>query len=153
MSDSTTAATPSRARTILYVIVIFVAGAVFGSALTIAVGRQRLERARSVETWNVEALRRLGDRLELTPEQRERIQPILADMTARLRETRIASRRAWISVLQDTRQRLRTELTPEQRAEFDKMAARRRDQLGRLLGAPPEPGRAGKPPAPPRDRE
>lgn len=144
---------PSRGRAMLYVLVIFVAGAVFGSALTIGVTRFKLQRAKNPATWNVEAMHRLDRHLELTPEQRARVQPILADMAGRLRDARIASRREWMAIVHDTRQRLRAELTPEQQVEFDKLAARTRERLGRFLGAPAEPGRRGTGPDPEASRE
>lgn len=151
MSDTPAprAATPSRGRAIFYVLVIFAAGAVFGSALTIGITRHRIQRAKNSATWNVEAMRRLDQHLDLTAEQRARVQPILADMAGRLRESRLATRREWLGIIQDTRQRLRAELTPEQQVEFDKLAARTRQNLGRFLGAPPDPNRPG--PARPRD--
>jgi len=153
MSDTPATAAPSRGRAIFYVVVIFIAGAVFGSALTIGIGRRVIERTKNPAIWNVEAMRRLDHRLDLTPEQRERVRPILVEMAQRMREVRIASRREWTAIIQDTRDRLRAELTPAQQVEFDKLAARTRENLGRLLGAPPETGRAAGPSGPARPRE
>ena len=134
MSDALRSSLPSRGRAIFYVIVIFVAGAVFGSALTFGVGRHMLQRARANPAWNADTLRRLDRQLELTPEQRERVQPILADMTGRLRDNRVAARRESIAIVQETRDKLRAELTAEQQAEFDRLATRLRENLGRMLG-------------------
>lgn len=153
MSDAPATTAPSRARAIFYVIVIFMAGAIFGSALTIGIGRKVIQRANNPVSLNADVMRRLDRHLELTPEQRERLRPILIDMAKRLREARANSRREWTSIIQDARDRLRAELTPEQQVEFDKLAARTRENLGRLLGAPPEPGRQGGQQGPARPRE
>lgn len=148
MSEPSAATVPSRGRAIFYVIVIFAAGAIFGSALTIGVGRHLLQRARTAATWNVEALRRVDRRLDLTAEQRARVQPILADMFGRLRDTRLNARRDTLEIIQDARAKLRAELTPEQQAEFDRMAGRLRDRfLGNAAESPRRPN-AGEAPTP-----
>ncbi len=146
MSEPTPRPAPSRGRAIVYVILIFVAGAVFGSALTLGVGRQLLERPRDPAVWNLDAMRRLDRHLDLTSEQRERIEPVLEDMAERMRDVRMSSRRQWISIIQETRGKIRHELTPEQQVEFDKLAARARTNLGRWLG--PEGGRHRNRPQP-----
>jgi hypothetical protein len=145
MSDTPSSVAPSRGRAVFYFVVIFLAGAIVGSALTIGIGRRVIQRVKDPATWNVEAMRRLDRHLELSPAQRERLRPILVDMAMRMREARANSRREWTAIIQDTRDRLRAELTPEQQVEFDKIAARNRETLGRFLGAPPEPG-ARRPP-------
>lgn len=149
MSGTPSTVAPSRARAVFYFTVIFLAGAIVGSALTIGIGRRVIQRAKDSTTWNVEAMRRLDRHLELSPAQRERLRPILVDMAIRMRESRANSRREWTTIIQDTRDRLRAELTPEQQVEFDKLAARTRENLGRFLGAPPEPGMRRTPPAQP----
>lgn len=139
-------AAPSRSRAFFFFSVIFLAGAIVGSALTIGIGRKVIQRANQPGALNAEVLRRLDRHLELTPDQRERLRPILIDMAMRLREVRAQSRREWAAVVQETRDRVRVELTPAQQAEFDKLAARMRDNAGRLLGAPPAPGSRRVPP-------
>ncbi|MBE2216372.1 MAG: hypothetical protein IAE82_21035 [Opitutaceae bacterium] len=148
MSGTPSTVAPSRARAIFYFSVIFLAGAIVGSALTIGIGRTVIQRAKNPVALNAEVLRRLDRHLDLTPAQRERVRPILIDMAIRLREVRAESRREWTSTIQDARDRLRAELTPEQQVEFDRLAVRMRDNFGRLLGAPPEPGARRLAPAP-----
>lgn len=134
MSDVPAVKLPSRGRSIFYVLVIFVAGAIFGSALTLGIGRQVVERSRTTASWNAEGVRRLDRHLGLTPEQRARVQPIVLDMLMRLRETRVTARREAMDILQDTRTKLRAELTPEQLERFEKLAARWRGNAGRFMG-------------------
>lgn len=153
MNDAPRTTAPSRGRAIFFCLVIFIAGSIFGSALTIGVGRRVIQRTNHTTTWNVEAMGRLDRRLNLTPEQRAEVQPILVDMLLRMRDIRQQSRRDWTSVLQETREKLRAELTPEQQAEFDKIVRRTRENFGRFLGAPPEPGRAPNSPRPARPSE
>lgn len=137
MSETMSPAPPPRGRAILYVILIFVAGAVFGSALTLGVGRHVLQqRPRDPAGWDVDAMRRLDRHLDLTAEQQARIEPVLQDMAERIRDVRMTSRRQWLSIIQEARGRIRHELTPEQQVEFDKLATRARANLGRWLDAP-----------------
>ena len=153
MTGTPSTVAPSRRRAIFFFTVIFLAGAIVGSALTIGIGRRVIQRANNAAMWNVDAMRRLDRHLELTPEQRARLRPILVDMARRLRQQRVESRRVWTDILGETRDKVRAELTPEQQAEFDRLATRTRDNLGRFLGAPPEPGtrRLQAPPAAPTD--
>jgi Spy/CpxP family protein refolding chaperone len=83
-------------------------------------------------------------RLNLTPSQIEQIRPILEDEAAKLREIRSkhqgdTSRRGRRSLLrelravqQDAQTRIDPLLTPQQRAEWTKLRAERRDELRQM---------------------
>jgi len=63
---------------------------------------------------NQRFVEQLGAALHLTPEQREKIGKIIADGQERNRDL-------WKLVSQDVRQRIRTELTPEQKKQFEEL--------------------------------
>jgi Spy/CpxP family protein refolding chaperone len=66
--------------------------------------------------------------LELTPEQRARIDAILDEQQAELREIMSETRPRTRAVLRETRSRVEEVLTPEQRVRWDEMyAAAKRD--------------------------
>lgn len=85
----------------------------------------------------LEVLRRLGDELRMTPEQRSRVE-------ARLQESEQRLRRHWEPVagrvqeeIRQLRQDIQRELTPEQWRRFDELVKRRNDK-------PPGSGRADR---------
>ena len=63
---------------------------------------------------NQQFVEQLDETLHLTPEQREKIGKIIADGQERNRDL-------WKLVSQDVRQRIRTELTPEQKKQFEEL--------------------------------
>lgn len=77
----------------------------------------------------LEVLRRMGDELRMTPEQRSRIE-------ARIQESEQRLRRHWEPVagrvqeeIRQLRQDIQRELTPEQWRRFDELVKRRNEKL------------------------
>jgi Spy/CpxP family protein refolding chaperone len=76
--------------------------------------------------------------LRLTPDQRERIDKIMADGQERVRELRTRIDPELRKELQQTREQIRAVLTREQREQFEQLMKRspRRNDLGELPGQP-----------------
>lgn len=119
-------------KIILATVVIFGCGVVTGGLLVNYVERTHPEIHRSFATLrhdrpgsqelplprpqmlNQQFVEQLDAALHLTPEQREKIGKIIADGQERNRDL-------WKLVSQDVRQRIRTELTPEQKKQFEEL--------------------------------
>jgi hypothetical protein len=119
-------------KIILATVVIFGCGVVTGGLLVNYVERAhpeirrpfagaRHDRPGSQESQlprpqmlNQQFVEQLDTALHLTPEQREKIGKIIADGQERNRDL-------WKLVMQDVRQRIRAELTPEQRKQFEEL--------------------------------
>jgi len=119
-------------KIILATVVIFGCGVVTGGLLVNYVDRAhpeirrpfagaRHDRPGSQESQlprpqmlNQQFVEQLDAALHLTPEQREKIGKIIADGQERNRDF-------WRLVSQDVRQRIRTELTPEQKKQFEEL--------------------------------
>ena len=80
----------------------------------------------------------LERQLHLTPEQRERVDTIMAAGQERVRELRSRIDPELRKELQQTREQIRAVLTPEQREQFEQMMKRspRRNDRGELPGQP-----------------
>ena len=119
-------------KIILATVVIFGCGVVTGGLLVNYVERAHLESRRPFagarhdrpgsqesqlprpQMLNQQFVEQLDAALHLTPEQREKIGKIIADGQERNRDL-------WKLVSQDVRQRIRTELTPEQKRQFEEL--------------------------------
>ncbi len=141
-----------RLRTALLGLLILVCGVVIGSSVTAHILWTRMiERVRDPVHLPLRAARHMTSRLDLSPEQTQRVEEILArrqESLAALREEMAPRMRA---ELESLRTEIATELTPEQLERFDEIVAEMR---GRWLGGPPrgKHGRFGHGPPPPPGR-
>lgn len=119
-------------KVILATLVIFVTGVVTGGLLAIYSGRsfvsrpQRPAPPRSPQTvsaggMRLEFLRRMQRDLDLTPEQRERIDKILKESQDHTRKLMEPVAPALKEEFQRTKEEFRQVLTSEQRARFDEL--------------------------------
>lgn len=89
---------------------------------------------------------RMGDRmrdhltrhLQLTPEQVEKLSPIIADTSRRLHEIRRDSGKRVADTMRESHGAIAPHLTPEQREKLDQMKMRHKRML-RRRGVPPPP--------------
>ena len=133
-------------RIILATVVIFAAGVVTGGLLVNHV-QPHVRRpppqppALSMpDILNQKFIQQLNEQLNLTPAQRKRIHQVISEGQQRNRELwKLVAPQVHL-VMQDTRQRIRETLTPDQRTLFEDMLkqyrALRRPQL---TNAPPVP--------------
>jgi Spy/CpxP family protein refolding chaperone len=93
-----------------------------------------------------EFLRHITRQLELTPEQRGKVETILSESQQRTKNLWEPVAAKMGAELRKTDDRIREVLTPEQQRKFDEMRARLRENregqkmMGRPPGAPPEGG-------------
>jgi Spy/CpxP family protein refolding chaperone len=138
----------------LVLIAIFATGTAGGWLLARHVARRSAPRPPPPEVWAARQMERVADEVQLTPEQKERIKPIV---TANIDEL-VKLRRQALDILDQMGKQIATELTPEQRTKYEKIleehrAARRqaqelRNARHRADGAPP--GGEQPPPPPPK---
>lgn len=145
---------------------IFLAGGVAGGFVTLEVGKNMLWKRLAPENWGPARLKKLEGQLNLTPEQIERLKPIVrrdVDELNRLRQQGFQETRR---ILERMEKDIAEVLTPEQRAKFEKineemrerarrLIEQRRNEKGERRGPPPEgEGRLRPPPdgkAPPAE--
>ncbi|HEV2434512.1 MAG TPA: hypothetical protein VG077_00800 [Verrucomicrobiae bacterium] len=124
-------------KVVLATVVIFGAGVLTGGLLVNHVVHEHrpLPGPRSPETWRKDFVGHLDKALKLTPEQHAAISKIVAEGQERNREI-------WHQEMERVHQRIRAELTPEQRKKFDAMIKQFAPH-----GAPRNRPAAGAPPA------
>ena len=108
-------------KIIVVLFAIFVAGGVTGGFVTLRVLREKFSNRPMPEEWAPRHLKRLVDRLALTPEQQEQIRPIVRhnmEQLNRLRKQSLAETQMRIESMQRD---IAQKLTPEQRVKFEQM--------------------------------
>jgi Spy/CpxP family protein refolding chaperone len=135
--------TKSKWQVRLAVLIIFVIGFVAGG---LAMNFYR-DRDRSAQASMMRGrFNHLIERLNLAPEQKEQVEAIFADTRAKLMEIRKESGPKFREVREQTDERLRAVLTPEQWEQFQQMMkeSRHRRRHGRENGREGREGREGK---------
>lgn len=161
-------------KLILVLVGIFAAGVVTGAFVTLRVGREIVAKRAMPEQWAPQRLKRLAERLELTPEQLEQLRPVMRRNMEELNRLRNYSMEGTRDILERMQREITEKLTPEQRAKFEQMSREERekrearekadrarrakgDRPGDRPGDGPRPmGEPGKPPGqrppPPPDK-
>lgn len=106
---------------ILVLIGIFAAGGVTGGFVTLKVCRDKIANRPVPEEWAHKTMKRLAERLSLTPEQAEQLGPIIRrnmEQLGRLRNQSMAETRVVVEAMQ---REISAKLTPEQRIEYEQM--------------------------------
>jgi Spy/CpxP family protein refolding chaperone len=143
-------------KIILLLVGIFGAGCVAGGFIAVNLAQKAFQRRGLPEQWGPARLKILSERLSLTPEQVERLKPIvrrdMEDLT-RLRQQGFAESRR---ILERLERDIGAVLTPEQKAKFEqfnreqrqrRMQEFRRGERGERRERPP-----GAPEGPPGPR-
>lgn len=143
---------------------IFLAGAVTGIFGTVRFARHFLEKRPSPDQWAPARLKMLTDRLALTPEQVERLRPILRRDMEDLKTVRETSFKDTRAIFERMDRDIIAVLTPGQREKFEQMNREMRERFQKFMqrgpGTPggkndrprrdgPPPGEGGEPPPPP----
>jgi len=81
-------------------------------------------KLRPPEMWGKEFVGRLNDTLQLAPDQREKIEKIIADGQEQNRAIWTNNTAQMRKVMQDARQQIREQLTPDQRKQFEELMKR-----------------------------
>lgn len=83
--------------------------------------------------WDPKQLmRRYADRLELTPEQRQRLEPLVQRAVEDYRRVQRSTFHETSVIIERLQEDIAKELTPEQRAKLDEMRERQRELLKRF---------------------
>ena len=142
-------------QVILVLIGIFAAGGVAGGFVTLRVCRDKLVNRPVPEEWAPRHLKRLADRLALTPEQQEQIRPIVKRNMEQLNRIRNSSMEETKTVVEGMQREITAKLTPEQGAKFEQMNRELREMRdAREKAEKAKRANAGRPedgPRPPRD--
>lgn len=106
----------SKLKISLYLSALFLAGVVTGSVVTVTIGRQMMSPEKMTSRWRKE----LETRLQLTPDQVQKIDPILheamATFGAQLADQMLIS-------ISNSNARIRTVLNPEQQEKLNEIEA------------------------------
>ena len=101
-------------KVILAMVGIFAAGAVTGAVLAAKAIQKVAERNLSPERWPASLVENYKRRLDLTPEQIEKMRPVVEEARREWRATMGAAIRGYAGIVQRLDQELTPLLTPEQ---------------------------------------
>ncbi|MBI3886172.1 MAG: hypothetical protein HY302_10640 [Opitutae bacterium] len=119
---------------------IFVAGALTGGAISVRIARKMFAARPGPEQWTPLQMKRLADRLELTPEQTTLLHPIVRRNMEELNRLRTYSFAETRSIVERMHREIVGTLTPEQRSKFEQMNKELRERALRF-----QPGRGPRP--------
>lgn len=108
-------------KVIIVLIGIFAAGGVTGGFVTLRVCKNKILNRPVPEEWAPKHLKRLVDRLELTPAQQEQIRPIVRRNMEQLNRVRNHSMAETQTVVEGMQRDISAQLTSEQRTKFEQM--------------------------------
>src|ERR1700736_1255767 len=124
----------SRWKVAFLVLASFVAGAVTGAFLVMASAKNEMRRERDPLRWFSNTPDRWRTEMKLTPEQDQKIRPILQEIDNELTNRRAVDLRETEGILSRGEDRIAAILTPEQRQQvhqtFEQRRLRIRDWLG-----------------------
>jgi Spy/CpxP family protein refolding chaperone len=100
---------------------IFGAGTLTGVVLTLQGVKRALTERSALKRWGDARMAEFQRRLELTPEQRKEIRPILDKAGTRFRGIVADAFEETLTQVEITHGEIATHLTPEQNAEFEKI--------------------------------
>jgi Spy/CpxP family protein refolding chaperone len=100
-------------KVIIVLLGIFAAGGVTGGFVTLRVLKNKIMNRPVPEEWAPKHLKRLVDRLALTPEQQEQIRPIVRRNMEQLNRVRNQSMAETQTVVEGMQRDISAQLTPE----------------------------------------
>ena len=136
----------SRKKIIGLLLALMIISGLAGTCIGIRLGKAQVRKRSVPEAWNVEAMKTLQRKLDLTPEQAAKIQAILDSGVEELRAVRADTLERTDKIIN----RLASEITPvlseEQRPVFHQLVEERAQASLEMLNVLPRAG--GKPPRP-----
>jgi Spy/CpxP family protein refolding chaperone len=127
---------------------IFLAGILVGGLVTLRVVRNFSHRLPMSEQFGPQLMRRLTTQLDLTPEQQEKMKPIVSQAAEELRQLRRTTQRTTESVIVRMQGEIAALLTPAQKAKLDDLVAQQRERMKRFSEERARRQREGLPPPP-----
>lgn len=129
-------------KVVLALVALFAFGAATGTVITLKVVKRVIEGRTNPERMSQSLLQEYQRRLQLSPEQADKIRPILQRTGREMWELRTEMAGRTFQVIRASHEEIAAELTPEQREEFARLNREMRERL-RLQGPP---GPKGLPP-------
>lgn len=108
---------------------IGVLGGVSGALVGYRLGRQEMRERSNPEAWHERASRRFEEVVRPTPEQTQRLEGHLSVALGELKQIRSDALSRSTAVIDRLVERVEAELTPEQKAAFERMKPRREELL------------------------
>lgn len=108
-------------KVIVVLLGIFLAGGVTGGFITARVCKNKIVNRPVPEEWAPKTLKRLVERLALTPEQQEVIRPIVRRNMEELNRVRNHSMGETQTIVEGMQRDIARELTAEQRTKYEQM--------------------------------
>jgi Spy/CpxP family protein refolding chaperone len=124
----------SRWKIAFLVLASFVAGAVTGAFLIMGSAKDEMRRQRDPLRWFTNTPERWGPEMKLTPEQDQKIRPILQQIDDELTNRRAVDLRETEGILSRGEDRIAAILTPEQRPQLHQTFEQRRQRIRDWLG-------------------
>jgi len=143
----------------LLIIGIFAAGAATGFFIYPQVAEMRPKpKHPSPEQWGPARMKKLAERLSLTPDQEEKLRPIMVRDMAELGRVRISCLAETKKIFERMEHDIAELLTPEQKVKFDQMNREMREHMQKFMKDRPfgdgfrkfrdRPGTGDEPPPP-----
>lgn len=132
-------------KVVLALVALFALGAATGTVVTLKVVKRVIESRTNPERMSQSLLAEYQRRLKLTPEQVEKIRPILQRTGREMWELRTEMSGRTFQVIRLSHEEIAAELQPEQREEFARVNREVRERL-RQQGPPGPLGPKGPPP-------
>ncbi len=126
-------------KTVCYLAAIFLGGGVTGAVITAGTVKKKAFPPPDPAHIARHMRSRLQDRLQLTPAQMEKIDPIIDRASAELAAAQTDSRQRVAEIFRKANAQIATELTPEQQRTFAEMEHERLEFLRRKGCSPPPP--------------
>jgi len=125
-----------RWKIVLTLIAIFVAGAVTGGFLTIRAMKYEMPRRIEVPPGTPFSVDRWLAHLHLTPDQDQKLRPIIEQVDNELRNLRALDLREIEGILDRAQDRMNAVLTPDQRERLRQMLEERKQRLEQWFNVP-----------------
>ena len=107
-------------KIILVLLGIVLVSALAGGVVGVKLAERAMKHRHAPETWNQTAMRTLQRRLKLTPEQAQKTQAILDSGVEEMKGIRLETIGRTNAVIERFIREIDQEITPGQRAEFEK---------------------------------
>ena len=121
-------------KSVLLLVLVFLAGGVTGSLITAYVGKRTLANAFDFSRWPDGMIRGLEKNMTLTPEQEAKIRLVGEHLATRMKSTLDGAIAESGLIIVDVQREVDAVLTPEQKTIHARMKAEFRDALKNGLG-------------------
>jgi Spy/CpxP family protein refolding chaperone len=133
----------SRWKVAFLVLASFVAGAMAGAFLIMGSAKDEMRRERDPLRWFSNTPDRWRSEMKLTPEQDQKIRPILQEIDTELTNRRAADARETEGILSRGEDRIAGILKPDQRAQLHETFDQRRQRIRDWMGVEDREARTG----------